>query len=85
MKISNINLNENEKKVLIAIIENAEDVSGGRFAITNEIYPLLPGFTKNQIKGYLSQLEQKDIIETYPEFNQICPGGLDLEFWEFEI
>ena len=87
MKISKLNLNENEQKVLIGIIENAMDVTGGRFSITDELYLYLPEFTKNQIKGYLSQLEQKNIIKCHSDLNQICVShDLDIEeFWQFEI
>jgi len=53
------NLNNNEKEVLKAIIENEEETTG----CTDEIkYFLKIPLNENQLKGYISDLQKKGII-----------------------
>lgn len=54
------NLNENEYKVYKAAVKAAEKATGGDFGFGEDV--VVPGMTKRQIAGYLSQLEQKDYL-----------------------
>ena len=49
-----------EKKVLEAVKQNAEDCSGGDFAIAGDVK--VEGLSVSQIKGYLSSLHKKNLI-----------------------
>lgn len=61
-------LNINEKKVLKAMIEQALDETGGDFGFTTHIK--VRGLTKHQVAGYIGDLEKKQYISIYHEFNQ---------------
>ena len=54
------NLNENELKVLKAIAENEEETTG----CTDEIIDFCEGLKENQIKGYISDLIKKELINS---------------------
>jgi len=66
------NLNENEKLVLKAI-SIASDANGGDFTYFDEVQRKIEGLTKEQIKGYFSQLEKKNYIMICE--GQICAAG----------
>lgn len=51
-------LNENEKKILLAIAKNEEATTG----CTDEIKYFCEGLSDNQIKGYISVLQKKNLI-----------------------
>ncbi len=55
-------LNVNEIKVLKAI-SIASDIEGGDFTYFKYVMKKLEGLTERQVKGYISQLSQKDFIE----------------------
>lgn len=61
-------LNENEKKVLKAMVEQAWDETRGDFGFTTEIK--VRGLTKHQVAGYIGDLEKKGYIEISHEFDQ---------------
>ena len=67
MKMSE-KLNENEHKVLKAMIKQAWGETHGEFGFTTMIK--VKGLSKNQIAGYISDLEKKGYIAIYHEFNQ---------------
>jgi hypothetical protein len=71
------NLNTNEKLVLQMVSLSSEQ-NGGDFTyfdyVLNKMGALL---SKNQVKGYLSQLEQKNYISIFE--GQIFPAG-DIDF-----
>ena len=55
-------LNENEQKVLGAVIETGKG-NGGDFTFFSDVFEYLEGaLTENQIKGYISDLQEKDLI-----------------------
>ena len=56
------NLNNNEIKVLKAI-SISSDANGGDFTYFKYVMRKLNGLTEKQVKGYISQLSQKDYIE----------------------
>lgn len=56
-------MNKNELNVLKAVMDNAQDCSGGDFAFTDETLENgVEGLTANQIKGYFSALQSKGMI-----------------------
>ena len=64
-------LNANEVKVLKAI-EEGHACSGGEFTYFEEVYPIVSKeFTKPQLKGYFSQLVQKEYIIICEELEQV--------------
>ena len=56
-------LNDIELKVLKAVADNILLTTDGDFGYSDQIK--VEGLTSNQIKGYLSQLVQKDMIFIY--------------------
>lgn len=64
--ITSVKLNENEKAVLTAIINNAIDASGGDFALNDEIHHYTNGKSRAQVAGYLSPLSKKGLIYVVP-------------------
>ena len=61
-------LNENEHKVLKAMIKQAWSETGGEFGFTTMIK--VKGLSKHQIAGYIGDLEKKGYIAVYHEFDQ---------------
>ena len=61
-------LNENEHKVLKAMIKQAWSETGGEFGFTTMIK--VRGLSKHQIAGYIGDLEKKGYIAIYPDFDQ---------------
>jgi hypothetical protein len=57
-------LTEGEIQFLQEVGECAEDCTGGQFALLSELY-MISKFTKNQINGFLSQMKQKEILDTF--------------------
>lgn len=55
-----VRLNENERKVLQACIDGIYGDNGIEFDI-----PSVEGISEQQLKGYLSQLEQKGFVHMY--------------------
>ena len=68
-------LNANEISVLKAISLSSKD-SGGDFTDFQDTMKLIKGLTKQQVKGYLSQLSQKGYVSVEEESNNpmICAG-----------
>lgn len=65
-------LNTNEIEVLKAI-STASEGNGGDFTYFDEVAPLLPSLSQQQVKGYFSQLRQKGyILVSDDKFAQIC-------------
>lgn len=58
-------LNNNERKVFKACVENAHTVTGGDFGYPDEVVEMADvlGLSANQIKGYLSILQKKGLIQ----------------------
>jgi len=74
------NLNEKEISVLQAIVNASEKSTGGEFTYFDEVMEEITELNERQVKGYLSQLSQKNYIYiSDDEFHQICPSG-DAEF-----
>lgn len=63
------NLNDNEIKVLFACMDAIVGATGCEFGCTDEVS--VKGITKSQLKGYLSQLKQKQFIDLDNEFGQV--------------
>ena len=66
-------LNENERKVLCAVMWNTKDVSGWDFGFGDEIE--IEGLTKHQVAGYLSSLQSKGYI--------FCHDNLDKQTFDW--
>ena len=60
MATQKVNLNETELKVLNACAQEVINCTNGEFGYTEDIK--VEGLSKNQLKGYLSQLVQKSLI-----------------------
>ena len=58
-------LNENEIKILNAVKDEIVECTRSEFGISDDVK--CEGFTKNQIKGYLSQLVQKKYIVIFTD------------------
>ena len=65
-----VKLNENEVKVLEACKQSVIDCTGNEFGYTDEL-PKIEGLERKQIRGYLSQLEQKGLIVIEEEYKQL--------------
>jgi len=61
-------LNKTEIQILEVCVQTAIKETGGEFGYTEDVK--LEGLTNNQIKGYLSQLVQKEMI-SINEWDQI--------------
>ena len=79
-----VELNENEKKVLDAVVENIREETGGQFGWSTDV--TVPGMTNRQVAGYLGQLVQKDMIAIWDEDNMVMmrkagneAAGVDFE------
>lgn len=69
--LENSKLNENEVIVLTAIVK-AHENAGGDFTYADEVHEEISSkFSMNQIKGYLSQLTQKNFITIDEDYEQI--------------
>ncbi len=60
-------LNPKEIEVLKACVNEVISCTGSEFGYTSDIK--LEGFSKNQLKGYFSQLVQKKTICIYEDFD----------------
>ena len=61
MQIAKQELNDNEFKVLLSLIKQVIECTGNEFGYTEDV--LIPeGITKNQLKGYISDLSKKGYI-----------------------
>lgn len=82
------NLNSNEIKVLKAVCLSSEDIAGGDFTDFNELMNYISDMEEKQVKGYLSQLKQKNYIQVNRIFGlvQINNGSLvdHLSEYKFE-
>jgi hypothetical protein len=68
-------LNSNEIKVLKAVSLASIDSTGGEFTYFDEVIEFISDMKDNQVKGYLSQLVQKDYIHiSDDEYSQISHG-----------
>ena len=56
-------LNENERKVLKAMVDNANYWNGGDFGFTEELS--VPGLSRHQVSGYMSDLQTKGYIQVH--------------------
>jgi hypothetical protein len=75
----NIKLNPIEKCVLDSCVQSVINETGGEFGYTVDVK--VDGLTKNQIKGYLSQLTQKKLITICDdEFGQMFINESAKEF-----
>jgi hypothetical protein len=61
-----LNLNAAEITVLKALVQGAEDCSGGDFAIMSEVK--VPGMTRSALGGHVTALEQKGAISVHETF-----------------
>jgi hypothetical protein len=69
------NLNENEILVLKAIVIASDESTGGDFTYFDEVMEKINTLTQQQVKGYVSQLSQKNYIYVSDDkFCQICAG-----------
>lgn len=59
---NNNNLNANETLVLKAIVHASYKYTRGCFTYFNEVTEFVNDLTQEQVKGYISQLTQKDFI-----------------------
>lgn len=58
-----ININANELTILKACLDNAQDAAGGDFGFSDEVHGYVSdGFSQHQVAGYLSQLQEKNLI-----------------------
>jgi hypothetical protein len=71
------NLNENETLILKAIVDASYKYTRGCFTYFNEVIEFVNGLSQEQVKGYISQLTQKNYILMSKDENgdyQITPG-----------
>ena len=61
--MKNVTLNENEKQVLMACMNEIVHCTGCEFGCSTDV--IVDDMTKNQIKGYLSVLQTKKLITTW--------------------
>ena len=85
----NKSLNNIEKLVYNAVYDAARG-NGGDFTYADEVYDLVKDqMSQNQLKGYLSQLVQKDMIAITPDKYKQILGERGNPFYEshpkFEI
>ena len=74
-KTTNLNLKEIE--VLKAVSLASIDWTGGEFTYFEEVMEYISDMKENQVKGYLSQLVQKNYIHiSDDEFKSISRGSL---------
>lgn len=67
-------LNEVERMVFKAICESAQADTGGDFTYASETIKYTQGITMKQLRGYLSSLVKKDLIDVSKDhYSQICP------------
>jgi hypothetical protein len=72
------NLNQNEILVLKAIVIASDKSTGGEFTYFDEVMFEITEFTEQQVKGYISQLCQKNYIYVSDDkFCQICGRNVD--------
>lgn len=69
-----MNLNQNEKIVLNAVIDSA-DCNGMDFGFSDEVADLAPSIAAAQLGGYMSQLQQKGYIQVH------APERIDGKLW----
>lgn len=67
------NLNSNEIKVLKAI-SIASDIEGGDFTYFKYVMKKIEGLNEREVKGYISQLSQKDYINVEVGSGMIFKG-----------
>jgi hypothetical protein len=75
--MKNNTLNNNETEVLKAIVNASYKYTRGCFTYFNEVIEFISDLTDEQIKGYISQLFQKNYIFISQDENgdnQITPG-----------
>jgi hypothetical protein len=76
-KMKNNNLNTNEIEVLKAIVNASYKYTRGCFTYFNEVIEFITDLTEQQIKGYISQLSEKNYIYLSKDEcgqSQITPG-----------
>jgi len=80
------NLNENEISILNSIVKASDKSTGGDFTYFDEVMEFVTNFTEQQVKGYLSQLKQKDYVRVSDDkFCQIYPGKFVDFLTEYEF
>ena len=80
------NLNENEISVLQSIVKASDKYTGGDFTYFKEVMEFITDFNEKQVKGYLSQLTQKNYVcVSDDKFCQICPGQFVDFLTEYEF
>ena len=79
------NLNENELLVMKAIVTSSES-HGGDFTYYNDAVKHITTLTEAQVKGYLSQLEQKNYINVSADKSRQIFAGKYVDFLtEYEL
>jgi hypothetical protein len=80
------NLNDNEISVLQSIVKASDKYTGGDFTYFKEVMEFVTDFNEKQVKGYLSQLAQKNYVcVSDDKFCQICPGQFVDFLTEYEF
>lgn len=80
------NLNENEILVLKAIVKASDKSTGGDFTYFDEVMEFITDLNDKQVKGYLSQLSQKNYVcVSDDKFCQIYSGKFVDFLTEYEF
>lgn len=85
---NNNNLNANEILVLKAIVDASYKYTRGCFTYFNEVIEFVNELTEQQVKGYISQLTQKNYIFMSADENgdyQITPGMTFESFTQYQF
>lgn len=81
-------LNANEIVILKAIVNASYKYTRGCFTYFNEVIEFVNDLTEQQVKGYISQLTQKNIIFMSKDENgdlQITPGMNFESFTQYQF
>lgn len=85
---NNNNLNANEILVLKAIVDASYKYTRGCFTYFYEVTEFINDLTEEQVKGYISQLTQKDLIaQSKDEYGnyQITPSMNFESFTQYQF
>ena len=81
-------LNANEIVILKAIVNASYKYTRGCFTYFNEVIEFVNELTEQQVKGYISQLTQKNYISMSEDENgdyQITPGMTFESFTQYQF